>query len=94
MKPFSSLYAALAASALALAASGCDSSHPVGGLTNPNPGAVVDSDKASSRTDLPVPSAAKDDPIREAVSSSPGNTRTSTGVGGGDSNVPQGTAKP
>lgn len=53
--------------AIAVSASGCGSSTPVGGVTNPNPGSVVDPDKAATRVDLPVPNLNADhkEPVAE-----------------------------
>ncbi len=69
---------------LTLAASGCGSDSTVGGLTNPNPGSVVDHDKASSRDDLPTRdlNADRKEPIAEAASTSPASTGTTSGTGG------------
>jgi len=65
-------------------AAGCGGDVPVGGITNPNAGSMVDRDKASNRTDMPVAdqNAGNKEPIAEAASSSPSSTGTSAGTGG------------
>ena len=70
---------------LAFGAAGCGSSQPVAGITNPNPGSVVDRDKAAIRTDINVPdeNAGKSEPVAEAASSSPSGTGTTAGTAGG-----------
>lgn len=77
----------LGATALGLAltlAAGCGGDVPVGGITNPNAGSMVDHDKAATRTDMNVTdqNAGNKEPIAESASSSPSSTGTSAGTGG------------
>ncbi len=64
----------LGALALAIAVTGCGESVPVGGLTNPNPGSVVDRDKGAVRSDLPIPdtNAGKEPIITDSAASKDG----------------------
>lgn len=76
---------ALGASVLLLtAAAGCENGRPGAGFTNPGPGSTSARDKASSRTDLPVPDLNADhkEPIAETGASSPSATGTNAGAGG------------
>ena len=71
------------AAALSVASAGCGSDSTVGGLTNPNPGSVVDRDKGAVRVDTPVPdlNAGNKEPAAEVGASSTSGTGSNAGTG-------------
>ena len=71
--------------ALTVAASGCGSSVPVGGITNPNAGSIVDRDKQAVRTDMNVTdlNAAQKEPIADEAAKIPAGAGVMSGPGSG-----------